>query len=142
VNAGASFPEPKVARERVLHFQRKLHAHGEPDAVKVASPVRRAAARKPPADKAGTGASPPTLRAADWRQVARNVRGCGSLRRLPDLAQRGSRTISRFGGLARARAGLRMIGFGQASREDGSAARRVARAEWLGFAAQHAPGGS
>jgi RNA-directed DNA polymerase len=25
VNTGAPFPEPKVARERVLHFQRKLH---------------------------------------------------------------------------------------------------------------------
>src|SRR5918996_6253630 len=37
-------------------------AHGEPDAVEVASPVRRAAARRPPADKAGTGASPLTLR--------------------------------------------------------------------------------
>src|SRR5919108_6120437 len=38
-------------------------AHGEPDVVEVASPVRRAAARRPPADKAGTGASPLTLRA-------------------------------------------------------------------------------
>jgi hypothetical protein len=36
--------------------------HGEPDAVKVARPVRRAAARRPPAAKADTGASPPTLR--------------------------------------------------------------------------------
>src|SRR5919109_4203217 len=40
-------------------------AHGEPDVVEVASPVRRAAARRPPADKAGTGASPLTLREAE-----------------------------------------------------------------------------
>jgi hypothetical protein len=46
-----------------------LCAHGEPDAVEIASPVRRAAARRPPADKAGTGASPPTLRAASLPAV-------------------------------------------------------------------------
>jgi hypothetical protein len=61
VNTGAPFRSVEEAQERVLHFQRKLHewnettrcAHGEPDAVEVARPVRRATARKPPADKAG-----------------------------------------------------------------------------------------
>src|SRR5258708_3746072 len=32
VNAGASFPEPRVARERGLHFQRKLHEWASDDA--------------------------------------------------------------------------------------------------------------
>jgi hypothetical protein len=76
VNSGAPLPSVEEAQGRVLHFQRKLHewasidaerrfrhlwnlvettrcAHGEPDAVEVARPVRRATARKPPADKAG-----------------------------------------------------------------------------------------
>jgi hypothetical protein len=76
VNTGAPFPSVAEAQGRALHFQRKLHewasndaergfrdlwnlvettrcAHGEPDAVEVACPVRRATARKPPAEKAG-----------------------------------------------------------------------------------------
>jgi hypothetical protein len=53
-------------------------AHGEPDAERFASPVRRAAARKSPADKAGIGASPPTLRGPFSCRVRRTGRSAST----------------------------------------------------------------
>jgi hypothetical protein len=51
VNTGASWLAPIEAESRVLATQTKLNltvrAHGEPDAVRVARPVRRAGRRNP-----------------------------------------------------------------------------------------------